>query len=187
VAPSSTIIEIDHPPEVAFPYVIDPRTFPAWQPAVLEGRMDREAVRVGAICTTVRKIGGDAREIHSRITEYDPTASLGRPRHRRGIVSVDVQPLNSGARSRVAIVVDFEGHGIGKLLVVTRRPPPGRQRDAVRHEPPQGGAGGELGPRARNALCPSGCSRSRRRIASSRVGYEVVAVAFTRTASCVPA
>ena len=33
-------------------------------------------------------------------------------------MSVDVQPLNSGARSRVTIVVDFEGHGIGKLLVV---------------------------------------------------------------------
>jgi uncharacterized protein YndB with AHSA1/START domain len=120
VAPITTTIEIDRPPEVVFPYVIDPRTFPAWQPTVLEGRLDREEVCVGAICTTTRKIGGGAREIHSRITEYDPPhrwADHGIDGPIRGIVSVDVQPLDDGARSRVTIILDFEGHGIGKLLV----------------------------------------------------------------------
>jgi uncharacterized protein YndB with AHSA1/START domain len=125
VGPIITTVEIDRPPEVVFPYVIDPRTFPAWQPAVLEGALDRE-VRVGAICTTKRKIGGGVREIHSRITEYVPPrrwADHGIDGPIRGIVSVDVQPLDGGARSRVTIIVDFEGHGIGKLLVplVVRR------------------------------------------------------------------
>ena len=34
-----------------------------------------------------------------------------------------VEPLDGGARSRVTISLDFEGHGIGKLLVplVVRR------------------------------------------------------------------
>jgi hypothetical protein len=38
-------------------------------------------------------------------------------------VNVTVDPLEQGARSRVTIAVDFEGHGIGKLLVplVVRR------------------------------------------------------------------
>lgn len=126
MAPITTTVEIDRPPEVVFPYVIDPRTFPAWQPAVLEGKLDREAAGVGAICTTTRKIGGSAREIHSQITEYDPPhrwADHGIDGPIRGIVSVDVQALDEGARSRVTIILDFEGHGIGKLLIplVVRR------------------------------------------------------------------
>jgi uncharacterized protein YndB with AHSA1/START domain len=125
VAPIVTTVEIDRPPEVVFPYVIDPRSFPAWQPAVLAGVLDRE-VCVGAICTTTRKIGGGAREIHSRIIEYDPPhrwADHGIDGPIRGVVSVEVKPLNDGARSRVTIIVDFEGHGIGKVLVplVVRR------------------------------------------------------------------
>ncbi len=125
VAPIISVVEINRPPEVVFPYVIDPRSFPAWQPAVLEGALDRE-VSVGAICTTTRKIGGSAREIHSRIAEYDPPqrwADHGIDGPIRGIISVDVTPLDGGARSRVTIAVDFEGRGIGKLLVplVVRR------------------------------------------------------------------
>jgi uncharacterized protein YndB with AHSA1/START domain len=125
VTPTITTVEIDRPPEVVFPYVIDPGTFPAWQPAVLEGALDRE-VGVGAICTTTRKIGGGAREVHSRITEYAPPhrwADHGIDGPIRGIVSVDVMPLDAGARSHVTITVDFEGHGIGKVLVplVVRR------------------------------------------------------------------
>jgi uncharacterized protein YndB with AHSA1/START domain len=125
VAPIITTVEIDRPPQVVFPYVIDPRTFPAWQPAVLEGALDRE-VCVGAICTTTRKIGAGTRETRSRITEYVPPrrwADHGIDGPIRGIVSVDVQPLHRGARSRVTIILDFEGHGIGKLLVplVVRR------------------------------------------------------------------
>ena len=41
----------------------------------------------------------------------------------RGNVKGTVEPLNDGARSRVTIELDLEGHGIGKLLVplVARR------------------------------------------------------------------
>ena len=35
----------------------------------------------------------------------------------RALVDVTVEPLSESARSRVTIAVDFEGHGIGKLLV----------------------------------------------------------------------
>jgi len=41
----------------------------------------------------------------------------------RGIVNGTVEALDDGARSRVTIELDFEGHGLGKLLVplVVRR------------------------------------------------------------------
>jgi uncharacterized protein YndB with AHSA1/START domain len=125
MAPIISAVEIDRTPEVVFPYVIDPRSFPTWQPAVVDGALDRE-VSVGAICTTRRKIGGRAREIHSRITEYDPPrrwADHGVDGPIRGIVSVDVTPLDGEARSHVTITIDFEAHGIGRLLVplVVRR------------------------------------------------------------------
>jgi hypothetical protein len=35
----------------------------------------------------------------------------------RAIVSVTVDPIDAGRRSRLTIDLDFEGHGIGKLLV----------------------------------------------------------------------
>ena len=125
MVPIITTVEIDRPPEVVFPYVINPATFPAWQSAVLDGALDRE-VCVGAICTTTRTIGGKPREVHSRIREYDPPhrwADHGIDGPIRGIVSVDVKPLDGGARSHVTIIIDFEGRGIGKVLVplVVRR------------------------------------------------------------------
>jgi hypothetical protein len=54
------------------------------------------------------------------------TGQLGCPRHQRTnprAVDVTVEPLGGTARSRVTIALDFEGHGIGKLLVplVVRR------------------------------------------------------------------
>ena len=41
----------------------------------------------------------------------------------RGVVEGTVEPLDNGARSRVTIELDFEGHGLGRLLVplVVRR------------------------------------------------------------------
>ena len=35
----------------------------------------------------------------------------------RAAVQVMVEPLDGGGRSRLTIDLDFEGHGIGKLLV----------------------------------------------------------------------
>ena len=35
----------------------------------------------------------------------------------RGNVDGTIEPLDNGARSRVTINLEFEGHGIGKLLV----------------------------------------------------------------------
>jgi hypothetical protein len=63
--------------------------------------------------------------VTSEITKLDPPTSWavhGVDGPIRAIVDVTVEPLES-ARSRVTIELDFEGHGVGKLLVplVVRR------------------------------------------------------------------
>ena len=56
----------------------------------------------------------------SEITKLDPPTSWavhGIDGPIRATVDVTVEPLNETSRSRVTITLDFEGHGIGKLLV----------------------------------------------------------------------
>jgi hypothetical protein len=79
-----------------------------------------ESPSVGSKCTTTRRIGGTARESTSEITKLDPPTRWvihGIDGPIRAIVDVTVEPLNGSAQSRVTIELDFEGHGIGKLLV----------------------------------------------------------------------
>ena len=117
--------EVDRPAEDVFAYATDPARFPEWQAGVVSGHMDGVGTRVGAQCTTVRRIGGAERASTSELVHVDPPHSWGV----RGIdgpiraaVDVTVEPLG-GDRSRVSIAVDFAGHGIGRLLVplVVRR------------------------------------------------------------------
>src|ERR1700685_3602912 len=124
MAPVVETIEIARPPEEVFPYVIDPSTCVEWQDGVRSGTMNETPTRVGSRCTTVRKIGGSEREFTTEITEYDPPhrwADHGLEGPIRAVVSVQVEPVPTG--SGVTSAVDFDGHGIGKLLVplVVRR------------------------------------------------------------------
>jgi len=126
MAPIVASTEVARPPEEAFAYVTDPRTFPEWQLGVISSRIEPVPVQVGSTCTTVRSIGGRERTVTTKITECDPPrrwADRGVGGPIRAIVSVDVEPLAEGSRSRVTIAVDFTGHGIGRLLVplVVRR------------------------------------------------------------------
>ena len=120
MAPIISTIEVARPAEEVFSYVIDPSHMHEWQKGVTDGRLDGTPVHVGSRCTTTRKIGGAQREVVTEITEYDPPrrwADHGIDGTIRAVVSVRVDPLEGPGRARVTIVVDFEGHGIGKLLV----------------------------------------------------------------------
>jgi hypothetical protein len=104
-----------------FSYVTDPSTFSEWQAGVLNGSMEGgKSPSVGSKCTTTRRIGGAERAVTSEVTKIDPPKSWaihGVDGPIRAIVDVTVEPLIESARSRVTIELDFEGHGIGKLLV----------------------------------------------------------------------
>jgi hypothetical protein len=103
-----------------FAYAIDPTHFHEWQQGVVDGHMDQPGVpAVGARCMTTRRIGGANRASTSEVTHVDPPATWGVrgvDGPIRAVVDVTVEPL-SAHRSRLTINVDFDGHGIGKLLV----------------------------------------------------------------------
>jgi GNAT superfamily N-acetyltransferase len=84
------------------------------------------APAVGSKCVTTGRIGLGERAITSEITQIAPPtgwAVHGLDGPIRATVNVTVEPLDEDARSRLTIAPDFEGHGIGKLLVplVVRR------------------------------------------------------------------
>jgi uncharacterized protein YndB with AHSA1/START domain len=116
-----TSIEIACPQDAVFAYVTDPSRFAEWQAGVTGGSSEGDArPRVGSKCLTTRKVGRTARQVISEITNIDPPTSWGI--HGidgpiRAIVNVTVEPLHGSGQSRVTIELDFEGHGIGKLLV----------------------------------------------------------------------
>ena len=72
----------------------------------------------------------------SEITDISPPARWavrGVDGPVRGMVEGTVEPVGGGERSRVTIELDFEGHGLGKLLVpLVARPQARRQMPANR-------------------------------------------------------
>jgi carbon monoxide dehydrogenase subunit G len=127
MAPLVTTIDIARPQDEVFAYVTDPTTFAEWQAGVVRGSIEGgKTPSIGSKCAMTRRIGGMERESNSKVTKLDPPTSWavhGIDGPIRAIVDVTVEPLDAGAQSRVRIELDFEGHGIGKLLVplVVRR------------------------------------------------------------------
>jgi hypothetical protein len=115
---ASTVV--DRPAAEVFAYATDPARFREWQQGVIDGHLDQPGpAQVGARCVTTRRIGGASRASTSELTHIDPPRTWGV----RGIdgpiratVDVTVDPLTQTS-SRLTIAVDFDGHGIGKLLV----------------------------------------------------------------------
>ena len=134
MAPLVSTIDVDRPQDEVFAYVTDPTRFAEWQDGVVGGSIEDGATRSRrSKCVTTRRIGGAERQSTSEITKLDPPTSWavhGIDGPIRAIVNVTVEPLDGSAQSRVTIELDFEGHGIGKLLVplVVRR--------QARHEMP---------------------------------------------------
>ena len=118
MAPLSSTIEVDRPPAEVFAYATDPSRFHEWQKGVVGGGME------GDRCVTTRRIGFAERPATSEVTVSEPPrvwAVHGVDGPIRADVHVRVEPFDSG--SRLTIDLDFEGHGIGKVLVplVVRR------------------------------------------------------------------
>jgi uncharacterized protein YndB with AHSA1/START domain len=120
-------IEIERRPEDVFSYLIDPSHLPEWQESVLSARLEGSGPpAMGSRMTHTRRVGRRERTITQEMTEYDAPRAFafrGVEGPVRAIGKGTVEPLGDGARSRVTIDLDFEGHGIGKLLVplVVRR------------------------------------------------------------------
>jgi hypothetical protein len=122
MAPITTIVDVDRPADEVFAYATDPTRFHEWQQGVVDGHMDQPGTpAVGAHCRTTRRIGGANRASTSEVTHINPPTTW-RVRGTDGPIRAIVEPVTA-ERSRLTIAVDFEDHGIGKLLVplVVRR------------------------------------------------------------------
>jgi uncharacterized protein YndB with AHSA1/START domain len=115
-----TKVEVERKPDEVFAYVTDPDHFTEWQENVTDGHLEGGEPVVGAKCITRRKIGGSVRDVTSRLAVFDPPrawAVQGTDGPIRARVDVTVEPVAGRDASTVTIDLDFEGHGIGKLLV----------------------------------------------------------------------
>jgi hypothetical protein len=124
--PMTAAIDVNRSPGDVFAYATDPTRFCEWQKDVVDGRMKDPGTPSGhAQCVTTRRIGFANRSSTSELTHTDPPKTWGVrgiDGPIRAIVDLTVESL-SDTGSRLSITVDFEGHGIGKLLVplVVRR------------------------------------------------------------------
>jgi uncharacterized protein YndB with AHSA1/START domain len=120
-------IEISRRPEDVFAYITDPSHLPEWQESVVSVRREGGTpIAVGSWVVVTRRVGRREVAMTTELTELNPPSSWagrGVDGPVRGIVRGTIEPLGDGERSRVTIALDFEGHGIGTLLIplVVRR------------------------------------------------------------------
>ena len=133
MAPIVETVEIARSPEDVFAYLSELDRHSEWQGQVMASELVTEKpTRVGTHARHVRKVPGGKQTITFEITELEPPRRMsfkGLDGPIRAIGHVDVEPLDEGARSRVRLDLDFEGHGFGKLML------PFVRRDARKHVP----------------------------------------------------
>ena len=121
MAPIVSSIEIARPPQEVFQYVTEPARIPEWQESAVDARVEGGGPpAVGSRVVVTRRVGRGERAMTTEVTDLTPPRSWGGrgiDGPVRGIFNGTVEPLDDGARSRVTIELDFEGHGLGKLLV----------------------------------------------------------------------
>ena len=137
MAPIRAAIEIARRPEDVFAYIDDLARHGEWQSQIVSVHVETEPpTRVGSRATETRRVGRREQTSTYEVTEHDPPRSFGfrgvdgpvRPVGRG-----TVEPLAGGDRSRASLELDFEGHGVGKLLLpmvrrAARKQVPGDQK-----------------------------------------------------------
>ena len=120
MAPITVSIDIDRSAEEVFVYVTDPSRFSEWQKGVVSGHMESSGTtQIGDRCVSTRRIGFAERPSTSTVTRFDPPhhwAVNGIDGPIRAMVDVTVEP-RSDSSTHLTVSLDFEGHGIGRLLV----------------------------------------------------------------------
>ena len=126
MSPITASTDVNRPATDVFAYATDPTRFSEWQKGVVERPHGRTGhAERGARCLTTRRIGFANRPVTAEITHIDPPRNWGVrgiDGPIRAVVDLTVEPV-ADDRSRITISIDFQGHGIGKLLVplVVRR------------------------------------------------------------------
>jgi uncharacterized protein YndB with AHSA1/START domain len=115
-------IEISRCPEDVFSYVTDFSHFPQWQGNVVSARQEGDApLTVGSRAAVTRRVGPRKLMTTEEVADLNPPLTW----EVRGVGNIPViaiaqgtvTPLDGSRRSLVTITLEFEGRGIGKLLV----------------------------------------------------------------------
>jgi uncharacterized protein YndB with AHSA1/START domain len=120
VPPIVVTTDVERPAVDVFSYATDPNRFSEWQTGVVGGRTEEQGPpSVGDRCVTTRRIGFADRPVTSEITHIEAPkewAVRGVDGPVRAAVEVTVESLSESS-SRLTISLDFEGHGIGTILI----------------------------------------------------------------------
>jgi len=111
--------DIGRSPGEVFAYAVDPANLAKWQENVVSASHEG-ALGVGARIVTVRRLGKREQAMTLEMTRYDAPhgwSLRGIDGPVRALVDTRIEALDDGARSRITVELDFEGHGIGKVLV----------------------------------------------------------------------
>jgi hypothetical protein len=121
MAPIVGSIEIARSPVDVFAYVGDLSRHGEWQSEIVDIHVDTDGpTRVGSRATETRRVPGGPRKLTYEITEWDPPRKAsfrGQNGPIRAVGTFTAEPTGDGSRSRVTLRLDFEGHGLGKLLL----------------------------------------------------------------------
>jgi uncharacterized protein YndB with AHSA1/START domain len=115
-------IDVDRTPGDVWAYVIDPSHLPEWQASAISAeQLDDGPFGLGSRVRITRHVGR-RREMPMtmEVTEFEPPRSWGLTGIDgpvRGHVHGEITPLDDGRRSHLTMDLDFEGHGIGKVLL----------------------------------------------------------------------
>jgi Polyketide cyclase / dehydrase and lipid transport len=83
-------------------------------------RGEDRSLGIGSTAVVIRRVGPRELARTEEITELDPPrtwAVRGAGGPLTAIARGTIEPLGHGERSRVTLALDFDGHGLGKLLV----------------------------------------------------------------------
>jgi len=118
-------VDIARNPHQVFNYIADATHLPEWQPDVRQAAFDQPtAVGVGTRGREVRHVMGADRPIAWEVTDYDPHRRYsvrGVDGPVRARVTIDLTPNTDGTSTHLKYGIDFEGHGIGKLIAPLAR------------------------------------------------------------------
>ncbi len=120
MAPITVSIEVERLADEVFAYATDPSRFSEWQKGVVGGHMESNgATQVGDRCVSTRRIGFAERPSTSTVTRCEPphhwaVSGIDGPIRAMVVVTVGAR---SDSSAQLTIALDFEGRGIGRLLV----------------------------------------------------------------------
>ena len=114
-------VEISRSPEDVFAQLSDVPRFSEWQEGLVRARVEGDGpLGPGSKIKLTRRVGWREQTMTSEMTEFSPPRTFafhGIDGPIRPIGKGTVESIGDGDRSRFTFELDFEGRGLGKLLV----------------------------------------------------------------------